>query len=402
VSEETKTAPIGAPEVSETTEPTFEPGDTREAPERADMTDPDVARSFATPDRELEEDDDGEEREEPSWESIREVKEPQPKAKPVAKPAGVKEITEEFVENGVSDEEVAAVMAAAAQRKVIKNPFARARIAEKERDLAQEREARLESKLDRLTAAFEGKDKAGEKAGDPDEDLSPAEKILKELAEIKRERETEKKLAVAEGQLRSVSTIIYQRQQEDPVFVDAMNHIARVMARRVQKDDRFGKTEAEKKHNFAQVVLSEHLKIAEEGQDVVAWTYDKAEDFGFDIKAACRAHGVIFEGMDEKELFPEGLPKATGAPQSPAKGPARVDPRAEIAASRKRSEGTSTVSGLTGKPPKRFSAKNMMGKSDAEFRYEVKRAAAAGEISTDPKSGRVTYDDIMREVAEER
>lgn len=395
---EAKTAPLGSPE----TTPDFRPGDVAEEPVKADLSDPETFKRFSTSDRDFEEevDEDDPGPDTGSWDDLRTVREAKPKvAAPKSEEPALVDVTEEMI---------AAIEAEAPPPppKVIKNPAARARILEKEVHKKDERIEQLEAKLDRVLGALEGK--KPERADDSvrEEDLSPAEKLLRQQDELKaeilalrRERQIEKEMVAAEQKLRRVSASIEAEQKENPVFVDALNHVARVMYHRVQKMPEFGSTEDEKKQSFARLVFSKQLEWADKGLDPVQEMYDMALDFGFDHMESARRHGVVFEGM-EAEMAPKAAPAKAAAAVAKAVQ-TKPDPRAELALSKKRNEGTGTISGLTGKAPKRFNARNLVGKSDEEFRYEVRRAVAAGEIGVG-KNGRPGFDELMASVAVDR
>lgn len=407
---EPKIAALGTPEAGAP----FEPGDVAEEPEKADLSDPETFRAFATPERDYEDSEDDEEEPSLTWDDIK-----RPEPVPIRREARLPEVKTEPKGPEITEALLAEIEAEAPppRPKVIKNPAARARILEKEVHAKDTEISELKSKVNRILEAIEGKgtvpdlDKKKDSAED-EEDIPIGLRILKnqeedrkrrevleqELLAFKREKQMEKEMVAAENKLRTISTAIENEQKENPVFVDALNHVARAMYYRVHQLDEFGKTEEEKKQSFARLVLSKQLEWADKHLDPVQEMFNTALGFGFDHIASARHHGVVFEGMEE-EMAPTPPKQAAAAVKQAVA--AKPDPRAELALAKKRSEGTGTISGLTGKAPKRFSAKNMMGKSDEEFRYEAKRALATGELGK-PGQKRVTYDDLMMQVAEER
>ena len=137
MSEETKQEVTPQPEeASSVTDPIFAPGDRQEEPEKADFSDPEVVKAFITPERDkvVKKNLD----EVPDWDAVKNagaLQEDKLEPESVEESTEKSDIGEEIPEEVTVDEVAAqaAKLVDEGRKKVIKNPFARNRIVEKEK-----------------------------------------------------------------------------------------------------------------------------------------------------------------------------------------------------------------------------------------------------------------------------
>lgn len=282
--------------------------------------------------------------------------------------------------------------------KEIKNPWARARVAER---IAREKDDEIKALYQRLEKMEENLTKAVNKnpyetdedaEEDVDEETNPVGAIRKDIEKLRekiekkeQQEENQRKLYEASRAVDAVNRRLMEVEQEDPVFVMAENHIGKVLQRALAREMP-NASEGQRKQEAAKRVIQMKLRMAAEGRDPVEYFGDLAIDYGFDPEAAAalvekrRAKG-------QQEAKPEAATvgseaKATkGAVKKAAKSPAE-----EIAAAKKRQEGAGTSGGLGGSAPRRYSGHMAEGKSQRDFDYLVRKAVNAGDIQV--KQGR--------------
>ena len=184
--------------------------------------------------------------------------------------------------------------------KEIVKPWARARILEKERDRAEVRVNDLESRLTLLATAMEQLASSGIQAKDasaaPDDkkidpDIDPVGALLQEVRSVREEvkslkadRDTDKARSSVAAAVSSVDGRLQEQFKSDPVFVEALNHVAKVVGRTAEK-----KYPNATKSQLAQQVANQFAEVkaswAAEGRDPVTEMYDMAMTLGFDPDA---------------------------------------------------------------------------------------------------------------------
>lgn len=280
------------------------------------------------------------------------------------------------------DQEVEEAVVAAQEKKPwknIKNPQARARILEKERDRALDELAELKQMVQSIMPKADQED--GEAEIDPIAD--PAAAILKEIREakeeilrLKQEREQERQVARAQSAVQQVDKRLNDEIAADPVFKGAFDHVTRVVMNTHLDNPQFGRTEQERRLNIMASLLRKELEWYEQGKDPVEEVYRQAMKFGFDPDDFAQRAGVRYG--------PDGRPIKAQQPAT-QKAATPVD---KIRASRRKDTGT--IANVMGKPPKRFNAREWAKMDDATARYELRKLQASGDLP-----GKITLKDII-------
>lgn len=273
-------------------------------------------------------------------------------------------------EDVVTPEAVAPQMEATDQggkKKGIKNPFARARIVEKERNEAQAALRDLQIEIARLRAAQEAAQAKVDVAKEegPGPDAGPVELLMAEVKSIKSAIEQSKQeaqaiiaRAQAENALLAVDQRIASVMEEAPeVMSGAISHLARVV--QAQYEERFpDHTEQERFAMAQQAIQQKKLEWASNGLDPAEQMYRLATTYGY--------------------IPPESSDEEASAEAPKSKQVKKLTPVEEIKVAKERQAATKSLGAIPGRSVGSVAAKSVA--TPSELRDAISRAQQSGAL----------------------
>lgn len=257
----------------------------------------------------------------------------------------------------------------------VQKPWARLRIAEREKREAKSELTALKEQVNQMTGllqklAAKGVTPQDEDPGsrEVDPEVDPAGAILQKLnaanermEKMEREKQQDRDNEIVTSALRSVDQKVARELGVNPetgeipntVLLGAINHVAKVLERQTAK--KFpDKSEAYRQKVAIDLMNAKKLQWVQEGIDPIDGWYEEADGLGFD-----------FDAYEEK-IQKAPAPKEKAAAKSPSQKERAADPvKARIAAAKEKQSAVASIAGVEGTAPKRFDA-SMLANADAD------------------------------------
>ena len=244
--------------------------------------------------------------------------------------------------------------------KEIVKPWARARVLEKERNEKSEEVADLRQRLDLLTGMLQEQINARQEAPAEEEidpEVDPVRAILKKMdglekkiSRIEQGGEQAKHAITTTQVISDVNETMQAQLGTDPVFKEAVMHVATVMERSAAKKYP-NLNENQRLAMVSDAINRTKLDWASRGADPIQETYEMAMTLGFDPDAT--------EAKLKSQVN-------TATQKLPATSKTKPSPKEDIAARRQKEQSVSSIGGVEGGSPKPYDASTLSKAKNAE------------------------------------